>query len=56
MAGGNKSGMVYRAANEIGFHAVQYRHCVTDIHLTLLHPLGLDPKRLEVVREDRVCA
>lgn len=33
--GGIKAGMVDGATDEIGFHAVKLRHCVTDIHATV---------------------
>ncbi len=45
---GIKGGMVHGATDEIGFHAAQDRHYVTDIHATVLHLLGLDSHRLEV--------
>jgi uncharacterized protein (DUF1501 family) len=55
MAGGGiKGGVVHGATDEIGFHAVENRHYVTDIHATLLHQLGLDPKRLEVPGRKRL--
>jgi len=34
--------------DELGFHAVQSPHYVTDIHATSLHRLGLDPRAPEV--------
>ena len=37
MAGGGiKGGVVHGATDEIGFHAVENRHYVTDIHATIL--------------------
>jgi hypothetical protein len=55
MAGGGiKGGMVHGATDEVGFHAVENRHYVTDIHATLLHQLGLDPRRLEVPGQKRL--
>lgn len=55
MAGGGiKGGVVHGATDEIGFHAVENRHYVTDIHATILHQLGLDPKRLEVPGRKRL--
>ena len=33
---------VHGATDEIGFHAVENPHYVTDIHATILHQLGLD--------------
>jgi hypothetical protein len=46
--GGIKGGIVHGATDEIGFHAVEQRHYITDIHATVLHQLGLDSRRLEV--------
>lgn len=46
--GGVKGGVVHGATDEIGFHAVESPHFVTDIHATVLHLLGLDPLKLEV--------
>jgi hypothetical protein len=46
--GGIKGGVVHGATDEIGFHAVENRHYVTDIHATVLQLLGLDPRKLEV--------
>ena len=55
MAGGGiKGGIVHGATDEIGYHAVEDRHYVTDIHATLLHQLGLDPRRLEVPGHKRL--
>ncbi len=55
MAGGGiKSGVVHGATDEIGFHAVEHRHYVTDIHATVLHQLGIDPKRLDVPGRKRL--
>lgn len=52
--GGIKGGVVHGATDEIGFHAVENRHYVTDIHATVLHQLGLDPRRLEVPGQKRL--
>ena len=55
MAGGGiKGGIAHGATDEIGFHAVEHRHYVTDIHATVLHQLGLDPRRLEVPGHKRL--
>jgi len=40
--------------DELGFHAVEQRHYVTDSHATVLHQLGLDPRRLEVPDRKRL--
>lgn len=52
--GGIKPGVVHGATDEIGFHSVEHRHYVTDIHATVLHQLGLDPRRLEVPGHKRL--
>jgi uncharacterized protein (DUF1501 family) len=55
MAGGGiKGGVVHGATDEIGYHAVVDRHYVTDVHATVLHLLGLDPRRLEVPGHKRL--
>jgi hypothetical protein len=52
--GGIKPGVVHGATDEIGFHAVDNRHYVTDIHATVLHQLGLDPRKLEISGRKRL--
>ncbi len=52
--GGIRGGVTHGATDEIGFHAVEDRHYVTDIHATVLHQLGLDPRRLEVPGRKRL--
>jgi hypothetical protein len=48
MAGGGvKGGVVHGATDPIGFHAIENRHYVTDVHATVLHQLGLDSRRME---------
>ncbi len=55
MAGGGlKRGMVHGATDEIGFHAVEHRHYVTDIHATIMHQLGLDSRHLEIPGRKRL--
>jgi hypothetical protein len=55
MAGGGlKGGIAHGATDEIGFHAEENPHYVTDIHATILHQLGLDRKRLEVPSHKRL--
>ena len=55
MAGGGiKGGVVHGATDELGFHAVEDRHYVTDLHATVLHQLGLDPRKLEVPGHKRL--
>src|SRR5207237_4622222 len=52
--GGIKGGITHGVTDELGFHAVQDRHYVTDIHATVLHCLGLDSRRLEVPGRKRL--
>jgi hypothetical protein len=55
MAGGGiQGGIVHGATDELGFHAVEERHYVTDIHATILHLLGLDSHRLEIPGRKRL--
>lgn len=55
MAGGGlKRGIVHGATDEIGFHAIENRHYVTDIHATILQQLGLDSRKLEVPGRKRL--
>jgi Protein of unknown function (DUF1501) len=55
MAGGGiQGGIVHGATDELGFHAVEHRHYVTDVHATILHLLGLDSHRLEVPGRKRL--
>ena len=55
MAGGGiKRGVVHGATDELGFHAVENRHYVTDVHATVFRLLGLDPRRLEIPGRKRL--
>lgn len=55
MAGGGiKGGVVHGITDEIGFHAVENRHYVTDIHATIMHLLGLDSRKLEIPGRKRL--
>jgi Protein of unknown function (DUF1501) len=55
MAGGGiKGGIAHGATDELGFHAVEDRHYVTDIHATVLRQLGLDPRKLEIPGQKRL--
>ena len=55
MAGGGlRGGIVHGATDEIGFHAAENRHYVTDIHATLLRQLGLDSRKLEIPGRKRL--
>jgi hypothetical protein len=52
--GGIKGGVTHGATDEVGFHAVEKRHYVTDVHATLLNQLGLDARQLEVPGHKRL--
>ena len=55
MAGaGIQGGTVHGATDEIGFHAVEDPHYVTDVHATLMQLLGLDARRLEIPGHKRL--
>ncbi len=44
--GGFKGGLAYGATDEVGWHAVENKVHVHDLHATLLHQLGLHHERL----------
>jgi hypothetical protein len=52
--GGTRGGHVHGATDELGFHAVEGRHYVTDLHATVLHQLGLDSSRLAIPGRKRL--
>jgi len=52
--GGVKGGVVHGATDELGFHAVEKRHYVTDLHATVLQQMGLDARKLEVPGRKRL--
>jgi hypothetical protein len=52
--GGIPGGVAHGATDELGFHAVEHRHYVTDLHATVLDRLGLDPRKLEVPGHKRL--
>ncbi len=55
MAGGGvKGGLVHGATDELGFHAVENRHYVTDVHATVLHQLGLEARQLAIPGRKRL--
>lgn len=51
---GVKRGCVYGATDELGFHALEPGHYVTDLHATVLSLLGLDPHRLDIPGRKRL--
>ncbi|MFT4589826.1 MAG: hypothetical protein ACI9VS_003750 [Candidatus Binatia bacterium] len=51
---GMKKGHIHGATDELGFHASGEGHYITDLHATVLHNMGLDPRRLEVPGRKRL--
>ena len=51
---GVKRGFVHGATDELGFHAIEPGHYITDIHASVLHLMGLDGRRLEVPGRKRL--
>ena len=51
--GGVKGGHVVGATDEIGQEAVEVVHPISDLHVTLVHLLGLDDARLRFFHEGR---
>jgi hypothetical protein len=51
---GIRGGTVHGATDELGFHAVESPHYVTDLHATVLFLLGLDPRRLDIPGRKRL--
>ncbi len=52
--GGIQGGIVHGVTDELGFHAVEHCHYVTDVHATILQLLGLDSRRLEIPGRKRL--
>lgn len=52
--GGLKGGIAHGATDELGFHATEHRHYVTDLHATVLHQLGLDSRTMEIPGRKRL--
>ena len=51
--GGVRRGAVVGATDEIGRHAVEAVHPIKDLHVTLLHLLGLDDRKLTYFHQGR---
>ena len=51
---GVRRGFVHGRTDELGFHAVEDAHYVTDIHATVLKLLGLAPGRLDIPGRKRL--
>ena len=53
---GLKKGYVHGATDELGYHAIEPAHYVTDLHATVLYLMGLDSRRLEIPGRKRLDA
>jgi hypothetical protein len=49
-----RGGVALGSTDELGFHAVDHRQYVTDVHATVLHLLGLDSRRIEIPSRKRL--
>ena len=57
MAGGGiKGGHICGATDELGFHAVEERHYLTDVHATVLRGLESTPRKLQMPGRRRLKA
>jgi hypothetical protein len=55
MAGGGiQGGVTHGATDELGYHAVEDAHYVTDVHATINHLMGINPRKLEVPGHKRL--
>jgi hypothetical protein len=52
--GGIKGGTIHGATDELGFHAIEKPHYVTDIHATVMQLLGIDFPRLDIPARKRL--
>ena len=52
--GGVKGGVVHGASDPLGFSPAADPHYITDVHATVLHQLGLDPRKLEAPGRKRL--
>jgi uncharacterized protein (DUF1501 family) len=52
--GGIQGGIVHGATDELGFHAAEHRHYVTDVHATVFNLLGLDYRSMEIPGRKRL--
>lgn len=46
--GGVRGGMVYGSTDDVGYRAVSQPTYISDLQATILHQLGLDPRKLQV--------
>jgi hypothetical protein len=51
--GGVKGGMVHGSTDDVGYHAVEHRHYISDLQSTILQQLGLDHRKMLVTVNNR---
>ena len=51
---GIKGGVINGATDELGYHAIQDPHYVTDVHATVNYLMGINPRKLEVPGHKRL--
>jgi len=44
--GGVKAGIVHGATDDVGYHAVESRHYISDLQATILHQMGIDHTKM----------
>lgn len=54
LAGAGIKPGIHGATDELGFHAIEHPHYVTDLHATLYQLLGIDARRLEIPGRKRL--
>jgi uncharacterized protein (DUF1501 family) len=51
--GGVKGGIVHGSTDEVGYHAVTDRHYISDLQSTILHQMGLDHHKMNIIVNSR---
>jgi hypothetical protein len=51
--GGVKSGCIHGSTDDVGYHAVENRHYISDLQATILHQVGLDHRKMTVTVNNR---
>ena len=54
LAGAGIKPGIHGATDELGFHAIEHPHYVTDLHATIYQLLGLDARKLEIPGRKRL--
>ena len=54
LSGGVSRPGIHGATDDLGFHAVEHPHYVTDLHATVYQLLGLNPRLMEIPGRKRL--